>query len=834
MVAMASLFRLETLKDKLLLFSSVVMTISLMSMALVFTIYSENQEREDLINDMSVLAGVIGNRSVAALVFSDVNAAQLNLKSTALNEHVIRACIYDNKANLFADYTIDTNQYRCAPALLELTDRVIEHGDYLEVTRAVTDDGDKIGYISLHATNMQIERTLRQALITTILASTIILIIGVLFLNRLISRLLTPLQKLHDTAECIAKDPFSSLRATREFDDEVGHLVDVFNLMLNRLDEENQELIASQNRFRLLSENSPVGIYQMDIEGKIIYANERWHELTGLKTGVKIKEICRFLGAEDEKMYLSMMHKIQLQREPDVIEYAFKAVKNDNKRIFMEHIAPQVKLIEGGTQFIGYIGSLMDISELKLAQMELENLAFYDPLTNLPNRRFFRDHLQYLLATAHQDQSHVAILMLDLDDFKKINDTLGHDAGDQLLVVLAERLRALLSKRDVVSRMGGDEFIVLLSDIDIRSYIQRIAARLLNTICQPVSLNGHEIEVTASIGIAIYPEDATNPEDLIRNADLALYLSKEKGRNRLSFFSKELETIINKKVDLERKLKAAIKAHAFSFHVQPQWSLSANRIVSCEVLIRWFDDIEGTIPPEEFIPFAEESGMILPIGDWLIEEVIKSLSKHKEKLDELGIEYFAINLSAKQFFSSALAGTVKRLLQEYDIKPSMIEFELTESAVMEDNQLAIKMMETFKEIGCRLSIDDFGTGYSSLAYLKQFPIDAVKIDRSFISDIPEDVNDSEISAAIIAMGHNLGLEVVAEGVELEEQIKFLVNHKCDYAQGYLVAKPMPLEELFTRIPAIQSTMARDSKLKRSTDTIDVAASSLKQQESLEK
>ncbi len=800
----------QNLKNKLLLLSSAVMSFCLVSIGLLFAVYAKNQEQQALSDDLNVLAGVIGNRSTAALVFSDVNAGQLNLSSTALNEHVTKACLYKEDGVLFASFNADEFVSQCAPSLQSAADHIVEHDRAMQVYRRITDQGDTLGYITVHASLDKIQESLRRTIAVSLASSVVILLVGILLLHRLIGRLLLPLGALHNTAESIARDPYSSIRAEQGNDDEVGQLVDVFNLMLDRLAEENKALMSSENRFRLLAENSPVGIYQMDAQGKIVYANERWRELTGLKPGITTVELCRFLGAEDEQMYLSILHKIQLQQRAKVIEYTFRPARREEKRIFMEHIAPQVEQTDDHKEFVGFIGSLMDISELKNAQLELENLAFYDPLTNLPNRRFFRDHLQYVLATADQDRGQVAIMMIDLDEFKKVNDTLGHDAGDQLLVVLAERLRGLVSQRDVVSRMGGDEFMVLLNNVDVRANIQGIADRLLKAVEQPISLSGHELETTASIGIAIYPEDAGNAEELIRNADLALYLSKESGRNRVSFFSKKLETQINEKVRMERKLKEAIKAEALSFHVQPQWSLNEQKIISCEVLMRWFDDAEGMIPPNDFIPVAEETGLIHELGDWLLEEVIKTLSQYSKQLKVLGVEYFAINLSAKQFFSSKLAGKVASLLSEYQVAPSMIEFELTESAVMEDNQLAIQMMEAFKRIGCRLSIDDFGTGYSSLSYLKRFPIDAVKIDRSFISDIPADQNDIEISAAIIAMGHSLGLEVVAEGVELEEQIKFLVDQGCDYAQGYLVAKPMPFEELFRTVPNIQQTMMQNA------------------------
>tara|TARA_R110002167_G_scaffold37563_16_gene117676 strand:- start:2630 stop:4369 length:1740 start_codon:yes stop_codon:yes gene_type:complete len=571
--------------------------------------------------------------------------------------------------------------------------------------------------------------------------------------------------------------------------------------MLDTLDRDNQALLTSESRFRSLAENSPVGIYQMDESRRFTYTNDKWQMLTGLKAGIENKDYLHFLSDDEQNLYLAVLDKVQSTGKAQVIEYNFSASERGENFIFMEHIAPIGDSTSDDKEFKGFIGSLLDISELKDAQLELENLAFYDPLTGLPNRRFFMDHLKFIMAGAHNEQNRIAILMLDLDDFKKVNDTLGHDAGDQLLIILAERLRSVIAKKDVVSRMGGDEFLIILKDSDINASIQKIADRMLLAISRPVSIMGQDIEVTSSIGVSIYPEDGKTPETLIRNADLALYLSKENGRNRLSFFSKKLETVIHEKVRMERKIRDAIKNEAFTFHVQPQWCLASKQLISGEVLIRWLDE-GGFIGPNIFIPIAEDSGLITEIGDWLIENVIKSISENMLSLKALGLNYLAINLSAKQFFNNQLVNTIRRHLEYYKVDPNMLEFELTESAVMEDTEQAIEIMRSLRELGCRLSIDDFGTGYSSLSYLKKFPINAVKIDQSFISDIPNDQNDIEISSAIIVMGHSLGLDVIAEGVETKEQLDFLIEKSCDYAQGYFVAKPMPFSDLLSTAPQI--------------------------------
>ena len=791
------------LSDKLLMASSLVIVIALLAITVVFTVYTEHEARTSLQQDLKVLARVVGSRSAAALVFEDEAGAMTNLRSSALNKSVTRACLYLPQGALFASHRADENGQNCPPDLVYEQDGVMETGEELVAAYRIQDAEDTIGFVAIYANTDRLTEVLNNALSVTLLTLLCLLPIVLIVLKRLIRRVLEPLSGLHHTAQKVAENPFSAVRATVYQNDEVGQLVSVFNAMLDKLGEENQALLGSEHRFRLLAENSPVGIYRMDASGTIVYANDRWRALTGLSADATRADLLASIRSGDQDRYENLLQKMRVQHRPQVIEYRYKAQSESAESIFMEHLAPLLDQRDGKTRFLGSIGSLMDISELKSAQLELENLAFYDPLTSLPNRRFFRDHLHALMEQPVPGAQRIAMLMLDLDDFKKVNDTLGHDTGDQLLVILAERLRSQVAKQDVVSRMGGDEFMILLRDSDIHATVERVAERILRSVEQPILINNHELEVTASIGVAIYPDDADSVEPLIRNADLALYLAKESGRNRLSFFSRKLEVDLNEKVRLERKIREALRCDAFTFHVQPQWSMNEAATVSCEVLIRWHDEEEGMISPAAFIPVAEHSGLIVNIGEWLIEKVLQTMADNRQALEKMGVRTFAINLSVKQLFSSALVNTVERLLKMYQIDAGMVEFELTESAVMEDGLLAIEVMQKLKALGCRLSIDDFGTGYSSLAYLKKFPIDAVKIDQSFVGDIPNDQNDMEISAAIIAMGHNLGLEVVAEGVETQEQLDFLQTHGCDIAQGYFIAKPMPFNDMIEKVPALR-------------------------------
>ena len=389
--------------------------------------------------------------------------------------------------------------------------------------------------------------------------------------------------------------------------------------------------------------------------------------------------------------------------------------------------------------------------------------------------------------------------MVDLDDFKKVNDSLGHDVGDALLVKIAAQLRDALYDGDVVSRMGGDEFMILLDNIEDPTRLENASKRILEALKASIQLNNHTVLVTGSIGAAIYPVDAKTPEELVRYADIALYNAKSKGGAKMSYYSQDLDRKIKEKLRIEQKLRSALKNDELDVFVQPQYIAESRTMFWGEALVRWIDDEDGFIPPDMFIPLAEENGLIHSVGKFVLETICKAIRDNAAEMELLGMQGISVNLSARQFFSEGFIDTITSTFKKYEIEPAKVEFELTESTVMDDVDQAIVVMEQIRALGCKLSIDDFGTGYSSLSYLKRFPITSLKIDRSFIRDIPDDKNDIEISCAIIAMAHNLGLTVVAEGVETEVQAQLLASYKCEYLQGYFLDKPMPIRELFDRV-----------------------------------
>jgi len=428
-----------------------------------------------------------------------------------------------------------------------------------------------------------------------------------------------------------------------------------------------------------------------------------------------------------------------------------------------------------------------DLSERKDAEARIYHLAYFDPLTNLPNRALLYSLLEQALAEAHRRHGHGALLFVDLDRFKQINDSFGHAPADSLLAEVGKRLLGVLRDEDVVSRLGGDEFVIALFDINRREDAALVARKILAALAEPFFVEGHEILLSASVGISIFPEDGRDAETLLRNADVAMYRAKQLGNASYLFYSREMNLRSLERLKLEGGLRHALERNEFSLHFQPQLDLASGRIIGAEALLRWESLPRGPVPPAQFIPVAEETGLIVPIGEWVIEAACRQL---RAWLDA-GLQpvKVAVNLSPRQF-SQHLPHIVMAHLANYGVPPCLLELEITESMLMHSADSVVAMMREFADAGIAMSLDDFGTGYSSLSYLKRFPIDTLKIDQSFVRGIPDDINDSAIAEAIIGMAKALRLRVIAEGVENEAQLNFLRDAGCDEIQGYWFSRPV--------------------------------------------
>jgi len=416
-----------------------------------------------------------------------------------------------------------------------------------------------------------------------------------------------------------------------------------------------------------------------------------------------------------------------------------------------------------------------------------------DSLTSLPNRETFNGLLHHAIEAARRYQRRFAVLFIDLDRFKVINDSLGHEAGDMLLVEIANRLRHTLRSSDVVARLGGDEFVVILEEAAESHDVERITRNLLSVLSEPLQLSGHECHTTASIGIAMYPSDGADVQTLTKNADMAMYLAKEDGKNGFRFFTKEIKTQSIERLTLESALRRALERDQFALHYQPKVDLATGQITGVEALLRWTHPELGVLPPMQFIPLAEETGLIVPIGRWVLKEACaQNVAWQRRGLRPVSM---AVNLSPRQFADEHLLQDIDEALAASGMSPVLLQLEVTESMVMRNVSRAVKVLDAIQNRGIRLAIDDFGTGYSSMSLMKQFPIDTIKIDRSFVRDLPDDSEDKAIAQAIISMGKALGMTVVAEGVETAEQETFLRDHACDEMQGFLFSRPVPSQQL---------------------------------------
>jgi diguanylate cyclase (GGDEF)-like protein len=472
-------------------------------------------------------------------------------------------------------------------------------------------------------------------------------------------------------------------------------------------------------------------------------------------------------------------------------------IRRDGYEVAIEDSAAPIH--DRGGRITGAVIVFHDVSEARQMATQLSYMAQHDFLTDLPNRMLLNDRLKQAISLARRHGHRIAVLFLDLDRFKHINDSLGHVLGDQLLQAVAMRLKACVRRSDTVGRQGGDEFVLILSELDVPENAAGSAAKLLAALNVPYHIGLHDLHVPASIGVSIYPDDAADAETLINNADTAMYQAKENGRNTFQFFKQEMIVRAVERQFIESSLRVALERKEFSLHYQPKIELCSGAIVGVEALLRWRHPERGFIPPAQFVAIAEDTGLILPIGRWVLREACR---QSRAWLDAgLPPMPMAVNISAIEFRSEDFVESIRAVLKETRLDPQCLELELTESVLMKHAESTVSMLQALKSIGVQLAVDDFGTGYSSLSYLRQFPIDSLKMDQSFVHEISSKADDAVIVSAVISMGNSLKKRVIAEGVETREQLDFLTAAGCEEAQGYYFSAPMEADEFATLLEA---------------------------------
>ena len=525
-------------------------------------------------------------------------------------------------------------------------------------------------------------------------------------------------------------------------------------------------------------ENAGEGIVVFDGDFRYVVFNRFMEELTGLPAsdviGRHATEVFPHLHEQHVDELLARALAGEQVSSPDIF-YDITERRGWVSGVYRPHY-------DAKGNIAGVIGLIRDITERKTAEQQIEYQAYHDALTGLANRRLFQEHLTLALALAQRRQRLVAVLFLDLDHFKLINDSLGHSTGDALLKVVAARLKAAVREGDTVARVGGDEFTIVLQELDSRADAAVVARNVLQTIADPIEVNAQRLYVTTSIGITLFPDDGDDAETLLKNADNAMYRAKAEGRNTYQMSTQELNRSTHERMTLESGLHLAMEREEFALLYQPQIDVATQRIVGMEALLRWKHPTRGLVEPAEFIGVAEERGFIVTIGEWVLRTACREARRYP------GLRV-AVNISARQFRDEALIPLVASALSESGLSPKYLELEITESVAMENIELTLKVLQGLREIGVSIAIDDFGTGHSSLSYLKRFPIDALKIDKSFVEDVPDRFEDVAIVRSVIQLAKGLNLRVVAEGVETAEQLKFLRENGCGEVQGYYFAVP---------------------------------------------
>jgi diguanylate cyclase (GGDEF)-like protein/PAS domain S-box-containing protein len=752
-----------------------------------FGIYERQNYRASSIRELTALADTLGANTAASLAFNDQTTAEEMLRALATEPNILDARLYNGDGRIFAEYSGPSRKAGLVLGGLR-PDGAYFYRQSLSLFRGVRLNGERTGSIvlvfDLNDFRSRLLEYAKIALIVLLLSVLVTLLASM----RLAVSIGEPLVKLADVARSVSVDKDYSVRATIRAGGETGLLIRSFNEMLSQIEVRELALRQSEERYALAARGANDGLWDWNLTSGEIYFSPRWNDMLGYPVSEvwsHSEEWFSHIHTDDRGQVRA---GIAMHLNGDTPEFVSEYRMRHNSGGYIWTLSRGIAIRDASGNAVRMAGSQTDITEGKIS----------DPLTHIPNRPYFIDRLESAIESAREEGTLYAVLFVDLDRFKLVNDSLGHAAGDELLIDVAGRLRAGMRSSgrpggqttSVVARVGGDEFAILLTHMRNLNEPSIVAARLLERLSEPFYLEGRHVSVSASIGITVGSPEST-PETLLRNADSAMYHAKANGKARFEFFNDAMRELVVARFEIETGLRKAIDTGQLVLYYQPIVSIVDDQICGFEALVRWNHPERGLISPGEFIPIAEESDLIILLGRWILRQSCRQMAEWHKKLASHPPLTINVNVSPRQLGDPRLIEDVEFALAESGLNPDSLSLEVTESSLMENTEQTAATLNRLKAMNIRLEIDDFGTGYSSLSYLRRLPFDMLKIDRSFVNELNAGSGGLDIVKAIIEMAHSLRLQVIAEGVETEEQMYLLRQLGCNYVQGFLFSKPVP-------------------------------------------